>query len=40
MKVIHDIKLTHKSPNTTIVEFANLVDPDERTHNEPSHLDL
>ena len=38
-------------PNTTIAEFsntvnpdekafANTVDPDETAHNEPSHLDL
>ena len=33
-------KLTHKAANTTISEFANTVDPDERAHNEPPHLDL
>ena len=27
-------------PNTTIAEFANLVDPDEMAHDELSHLDL
>ena len=32
--------LTRKAQNTTIAEFANTVDPDERAHNEPSHLDL
>ena len=32
--------LTGKVPNTTIAEFANTVDPDETTHNEPSHQDL
>ena len=32
--------LTHKVPNTTIADFASTVDPDETTHNEPSHLDL
>ena len=32
--------LTCKAPNTTIAEFANTVDPDEKAHNEPSHLDL
>ena len=32
--------LTHKAPNTTIAEFANTIDPDEATHNAPSHLDL
>ena len=31
--------LTNKLPYTTIAEFANTVDPDERAH-EPSHLDL
>ena len=30
--------LTLKVPNTTIAEFANTVDPDEKAHNEPSHL--
>ena len=32
--------LTCKTPNTTIAEFANSVDPDEKAHIEPSHLDL
>ena len=32
--------LNRKAPNTTIVEFANNVDPDETAHIEPSHLDL
>ena len=27
-------------PNTTVAEFANTVDQDETTHNEPSHLYL
>ena len=26
-------------PNTTIVKFANIVDPAEVVHNESSHLD-
>ena len=34
------VLLTRKAPNTTICEFANLLDPDETAHNEPSHLDL
>ena len=34
------IILTSKAPNTTIAEFANTVDPEERAHNEPSLLDL
>ena len=34
------IYLTRKTPNATIAEFANTVDPDETAHNEPSHLDL
>ena len=32
--------LTHNTPNRTIAEFTNTVDPDEMAHNEPSHLDL
>ena len=32
--------LTHKTPNITIAAFANIVDPDETAHYEPSHLDL
>ena len=32
--------LTRKAPNTTKAEFANTVDPDETSHNEPSHPDL
>ena len=32
--------LTCKTPKTTITEFANTADPDERAHNEPSHQDL
>ena len=31
---------TLNAPNTTIAKFANTVDPEERAHNEPSHLDL
>ena len=27
-------------PNMAITEFANIVDPDEIPHNEPSYLDL
>ena len=34
------IKLALKATNTTIAEFANTIDPDETTHNEPSYLDL
>ena len=30
----------YKRQNTTIAEFAHIVDPDETAHNEPSHLDL
>ena len=29
-----------KTPNTTLAEFANTVDPDEMAHNWPFHLDL
>ena len=32
--------ITLKATNTTKAEFANAVDPDERAHNELSHLDL
>ena len=32
--------LTLEAPNTTIAEFANTVDLDWMTRNEPSHLDL
>ena len=32
--------LTRKTPNTTIADFANTLDPDEMAHNELSHLDL
>ena len=32
--------LTLKVPVTKIAEFANSVDLDEVTHNEPPHLDL
>ena len=28
------------APKLAIVEFANIVDPDEATHSEPPHLDL
>ena len=31
--------LAFKAPNTTIAEFANIVDSDE-THNDLSHLNL
>ena len=32
--------LTLKVPNTTIAEFANIVDPDETAHNETFQPDL
>ena len=32
--------LTLEVPETKIAEFANSVDHDEMTHNEPPHLDL
>ena len=32
--------LTLKARNTKTAKFANTADPDETTHNEPSHLDL
>ena len=32
--------LTCKAANTTIAEFANTVDPDEKAHYELSHQDL
>ena len=32
--------LTLEVSNTTKAEFANTVDPDEKAHDELSHLDL
>ena len=32
--------LTIEVPNTIKSEFTNTVDPDDKAHNEPSHLDL
>ena len=32
--------LTFSSLQTKTVTYANIVDPDEMAHNEPSHLDL
>ena len=39
-KAVSILILTRKAPNTTRAEFANTVDPDEKAHYEPSHLDL
>ena len=36
----HEKLLTFSVPETKRVEFANSIDPDEVTHNEPPHLDL
>ena len=30
----HVLQLTLEGPNTTIAEFTNNVDPDEKAHNE------
>ena len=37
---ITEMILNIKMPKTKIIEFANIVDPDEVAHNEPPHLDL
>ena len=34
------LNLTLELPSTTIAEFANTIDPDENSHNEPCHLEL
>ena len=34
------LNLTLELPSTIIAEFANTIDPDENSHNEPCHLYL
>ena len=36
---LHFSALTHSPPSTTVVPYANNLDPDETASNSPSHPD-